>query len=220
MPITEADLFDYLAHANDVQAPGKFVYSNLGMGLLGHVISLVMQQPLAALLHEYVFSPLGMARSFINTGEQQELAIIDGHDRLGKPTPHWTFPVLAGAGAVYSCMSDMMQFVQANLTAPHNAVTQALHHMQQQDENQLQALAWMPPSLVDKLAGNRQILWHNGQTGGFASYLSIDPVHQTGVVVLSNQSVDVTMLGIMLTRLVRTQSWQSTSDQSDSNFQG
>ena len=43
--------------------------------------------------------------------------------------------------------------------------------------------------------------------GGYVSYLSIDKKTQSGVIVLANKAIDITMLGIMLTRQVRSQSW-------------
>ncbi|QTR48417.1 serine hydrolase [Thiothrix litoralis] len=51
------------------------------------------------------------------------------------------------------------------------------------------------------------MVWHDGQVGGYSAYLALDPQTNTGVVVLSAQSVDRNMLGMMLMRLLRTQSW-------------
>lgn len=67
-------------------------------------------------------------------------------------------------------------------------------------------IGWMLPTFIDRFMGNKYIVWHNGRVGGYTSYISIDTKNETGVVVLSNKSVDVTMLGTMLTRQVRTQS--------------
>jgi hypothetical protein len=43
----------------------------------------------------------------------------------------------------------------------------------------------------------------------------IDPETRTGTVVLANKPVDVTLLGAMLTRQVRTQSWSASDDDPD-----
>lgn len=45
--------------------------------------------------------------------------------------------------------------------------------------------------------------------GGYASYVALDTKAKTGIVILSNKAVDVTMLGMMLTRQARRQSWSS-----------
>jgi CubicO group peptidase (beta-lactamase class C family) len=43
---------------------------------------------------------------------------------------------------------------------------------------------------------SRTIVWHNGQTGGFASMMAFDPAAREGVVVLSNASVGVDDLAL------------------------
>jgi CubicO group peptidase (beta-lactamase class C family) len=67
----------------------------------------------------------------------------------------------------------------------------------------------LQPGFLDRLFGNRDVVWHNGMVGGYASYMSIDITTRTGVVILTNQANSVDMLGMMLTRQVRTQSWTS-----------
>lgn len=46
------------------------------------------------------------------------------------------------------------------------------------------ALGWH----IVKAPGDREIIWHNGGTGGFRSYLGIDRANGLGVVLLSNTS--------------------------------
>jgi hypothetical protein len=40
-------------------------------------------------------------------------------------------------------------------------------------------------------AGGHEVFWHNGGTGGYRSYLGLDPVAGTAVVVLSNSDKGV-----------------------------
>jgi hypothetical protein len=65
------------------------------------------------------------------------------------------------------------------------------------------------PSFIDHFVGNRSIVWRNGMVVGYVSYLSIDKESKSGVAILTNQATTIDMLGIMLTRQVRTQSWSS-----------
>jgi len=65
-----------------------------------------------------------------------------------------------------------------------------------------------PVNKIEKCFGNKTTLWHNGMVGGYASYMSIDRQTQSAAVILANKAIDVTMLGIMLTKKVRTQSWE------------
>lgn len=45
-----------------------------------------------------------------------------------------------------------------------------------------------------RLSG-RDIIWHNGGTGGYRSFLGFDPIAGHGVVILSNANVSVDDLG-------------------------
>src|SRR5690606_1482727 len=44
-------------------------------------------------------------------------------------------------------------------------------------------------------ASDRDIVWHNGGTGGYATFLGLDPVQRRAVVGRSNSSANVTDLG-------------------------
>ena len=46
------------------------------------------------------------------------------------------------------------------------------------------ALGWH----VTQLGDGRELVWHNGGTGGYRSYMAYEPKSRTGVVVLSNVS--------------------------------
>lgn len=198
--------FEYLKHADDIKPPGKFEYSNIGMGLLGHVMEKITGKDYATLLKEKILLPLGMLNTGIDLPANTNATVVKGFDQNGKETPWWTFKMLAGAGAIYSTADDIGKFIRANLD-PTQPLHATLKRMQAtQDMGDLRR-GWMPAGFMDKFFGNASALWHNGRVGGFSSYLSIDPVSQSGVVILFNRSVSVDMPGMMLTRQARIQSW-------------
>ena len=43
-----------------------------------------------------------------------------------------------------------------------------------------------------------RIVWHNGGTGGYSSFIGFDPESQVGVVVLANTADSVDYLGFRL----------------------
>jgi serine-type D-Ala-D-Ala carboxypeptidase/endopeptidase len=55
------------------------------------------------------------------------------------------------------------------------------------------ALGWHILSNFD-----REIIWHNGGTGGYHSFVAFDPKTRTGVVVLSNSANDIDDIGLHL----------------------
>lgn len=202
------DMFEYLATSEGKREPGRFEYSNFGMGLLGHVLERVMNRQFESLASEKLLAPLGMSNTAVSLTPNMEAHLAQGHTAKGEPSPIWTFSALAGAGAFNSNVKDMMRFVRANIEdgAPLTRTLKRCHEPQLGGDT---GIGWIQPSFLDRLFGNQTVVWHNGMVGGYASYVSIDTQSKTGVVVLFNKAVDVTMLGTMLTRQARTQSWSS-----------
>lgn len=198
-------LFDYLAAAEDKRAPGRFEYSNLGVGLLGHVLELVTGKSYETLVVQKVLEPLSMNTTAITATAEINERLAQGYTAKGVATGAWTFASLAAAGAFYSNAENMVRFIQANLQ--QGPISSSLQKMREPQCRGDTGIGWMQPRFLDRLFGNRTMVWHNGMVGGYASYLSVDAATQTGVVILTNQASSVDMLGIMLTRQMRTKSW-------------
>lgn len=186
------DIYEYLKTTTEQSAVGKFNYSNYGMGLLGHILERETGSSLDELAHKYIFTPQNMQNSGIETPDNQAANFIQGHDIDGNKIPRWEFSILAGAGAFYSNMIDMMKFSKNSI------------------DNQM-SIGWLSPSFIDNQLRNSSIVWHNGSVSGYSSYISVDRDNKTAVVFLSNQPVSLDMIGSMTTRLVRTQSWSKNT---------
>ena len=203
----EPDLvYEYLATTEENHKVGKFVYSNYGMGLLGHVLELVSGKSYEALLLEKILVPLTMTNTGINLTPEMERSLVKGYTSKGEETPLWTFQALEGAGALNSNAGDMLKFINANFEN-NTSISNALNKMREPQFDGSTGIGWMKPGFVDNFFNNKNVDWHNGMVGGYTSYLSIDRENKTGVLVIINKSVDVTMLGIQLTRVARIQSW-------------
>ncbi|HNX98921.1 MAG TPA: serine hydrolase, partial [Candidatus Aminicenantes bacterium] len=119
-----------------------------------------------------------------------------GHDGAGNAVSGWDLPTLAGAGALRSTAGDMVKFIQANLSSagPLAAALRRSHGRQRPVGGNTEiGLGWF----VTKTPGG-EIVWHNGQTGGYHSFLGLDPGRQTGVVVLHNSASDIDDIGFYL----------------------
>lgn len=206
--IEPKDIFEYLKTTEDKREPGRFEYSNFGMGLLGHVLEMVTKKNFETLVEEKLLVPLGMRNTAITLSPVMKDRLVQGHTKKGAPNPIWTFNVLAAAGAFNSDVEDVLKFIRANIEDDF-ILSRSLKKMHQQQFGGTTGIGWMLPTFFDKFVGNREVVWHNGMVGGYASYVSIDTEAKTGIVILSNKAVDVTMLGMMLTRQARTQSWSS-----------
>ncbi len=90
--------------------PGEtFRYSNLGYGILDHVIARLAGKPFADVMHDAVFAPLSMQRSAVDTTAKLTAleAVRYGHD--GQPIPPYQTDH-DGASAIYASAHDMARF--------------------------------------------------------------------------------------------------------------
>jgi CubicO group peptidase (beta-lactamase class C family) len=111
-----------------------------------------------------------------------------GHNDGRQPAANWDLTALAGAGAIRSDVSDMLTFVAANLGYVDSPLAKAMAAMttvrRPGPVKEIEiALAW---HITHR--GDREIIWHNGGTGGYRSWIGFDPKGRVGVVVLSNMS--------------------------------
>ncbi len=163
-----------------------YEYSNLGMGLLGHTLALKAGASYEQLVTRRILIPLQMKETAITLTPALRARLAPGHDGEGKVVPNWDLPTLAGAGALRSTAADMLTFLAANLDSiatPLSRTLQQTHGERHATDNpNLKiGLAW---HILSRPAG--KIVWHNGGTGGYRSFIGFDPVRRIGVVVLCN----------------------------------
>jgi len=161
-------------------------YSNLGMGLLGHILELKTGLSYEELVSERILEPLGMTNTFIEVPENKRAHLTTGHDGASQATQHWDFGELAGAGALRSSSADMMLYLRANMgltTTPLSAAMGMSHEFQldMPQEGHYIGLAWFTNK-----AKTNDIVWHNGATYGYQSFIGFDKAKGRGVIVLTN----------------------------------
>jgi CubicO group peptidase (beta-lactamase class C family) len=201
------DIYDYLKTCEGKQTEGEFEYSNFGMGLLGHLLEIRSGIKYEQLVTQKLLTPLQMNHTFVTVDSINKAYIAQGYDEEGKASPIWTDTVLTGAGSFLSNATDMVKFIQANLKEDATSISKSLIKTHNRQLNGETGLGWILPSSADKLLGNKDIVWHNGMAGGYASFLAIDKTNGYGVIILSNKAVDASTFGMKLVRTIRTQSW-------------
>jgi D-alanyl-D-alanine-carboxypeptidase/D-alanyl-D-alanine-endopeptidase len=169
----------------------QYEYSNLGVGLLGHALSLRAGMSYEALVRSRICDPLGMADTRVTLTPEVNARLAVGHNAAVAVTSSWDFPAtLAGAGALRSTANDMLMFLAANLGYTNTPLAQAMA-----DEVSIRRPAGAPDMQIAygwhvQTKDGSSIIWHNGGTGGYRSYLGYDPKARAGVVVLTNLSTD------------------------------
>lgn len=212
---TTDQLFAFLGDVTLAREPGeKYEYSNLGAALLGQALARRGKADWPTLVATRITRPLAMASTMVALGDEARARFAQGYDADGEPAKPWDLPVFAGAGALRSTASDLVTFVKAELAASKKPTTRldramALTQKPQRDteggpEGKI-GLAWhiKPDGLI----------WHNGQTGGFHSFVGFDPLRHLGVVVLaSGAAPPVDKLGLAAVSAVAGEPVPATLD--------
>ncbi|MCX6907038.1 MAG: serine hydrolase [Verrucomicrobia bacterium] len=164
----------------------KYEYSNLGMGLLGHVIALKAGKSYEALVVERICRPLKMDSTRIKLDAKLKARLAPGHTETGEPQANWDLPTLTGAGALRSTVNDLLKFLSANLGLNESRLTPTLRkshaiRFRGAAPDLDMALGW---HVYHKFGG--EIIWHNGQTGGYHSFIGFEPNKRRGIAILSN----------------------------------
>jgi CubicO group peptidase (beta-lactamase class C family) len=105
--------------------PGtRYQYSNMGMSLVGYILSLRARKSYEALLQENIFGPLGMNSSSTDFSKVRSRVVV-GVEKEGVAAPNWDMNALAPAGGIKTCAEDFARFVRAQFVPdPAIALTQ------------------------------------------------------------------------------------------------
>jgi D-alanyl-D-alanine-carboxypeptidase/D-alanyl-D-alanine-endopeptidase len=181
------DLYQFLSGYTLLRDPGsEFEYSNLGGGLLGHLLAYRAGTDYESMIGTRITRPLSMPDTSITLSSSMKRHMATGHNAMLAPVPNWELPTLAGAGALRSSVNDMLTFLEAFLGYKESPLAPAMKAMLEVRRPSGQTkigLGWLIYS-----TDGREIAWHNGGTGGFRSFAGYDPRERIGVVVLANAS--------------------------------
>jgi len=165
----------------------KWSYSNYGFGLLGWLLSKRVGKSLDEMMREWIFTPLNMRNSSVIIPESTTLLpVFKANDQ---PTKHWEFQdAMAGAGAVHSTVSDMLNYLEAHLNSADQSLQAALEQCRKEVHTMSPRMktgigyAWM----IQHEKDGSITYWHNGATYGSCSFALFNREKQLGIVVLSN----------------------------------
>lgn len=198
--ITKNMAVDRLSQLSMSQDSYDFTYSNYGYAVLGLVLEAVYDTDYTTLVNDFAQNELGLTNTKIS-------------DQNGDLENYWDWKngdAYLSAGAITSDISDMLAYAQMQLEGdPHFAdchhalaavnVSNASYESMGIRMDEI-GMAW----ILDTENG---IIWHNGGTGDYNSYLGFHPQSQTAVVILSNlppsYRIPATVLGVKLLEELR-----------------
>jgi CubicO group peptidase (beta-lactamase class C family) len=208
---TEADLLADVSTVKLESKPGTHAsYSNYGMMLLGYLLSAEAHSGYETLVKREVCLPLGLTNTTVSLQPGQAQHSAQGYRAILswgpliialRSAPWLEGNPLGGAGAIRSSAADMLRYLQANMHPEGLPVQHALREVHkvlfEEDEHTAFCMNWIQ-SHSERL--QQPMIWHNGGTGGFRSFLGFTADSRFGVLLLSNSTEAVDDLAINLLR--------------------
>jgi len=192
--ISDEMLLDRLGKVNLGDSDYSFKYSNFGMSVVGVVLEQIYEEDYTTLMNDYISEDLGLLNTRISDGS-------------GDLSNYWTWSksdAYMPAGALLSNITDMMQYLEMQINGSPDYLDMA--HDTLAEVNASNASYEKMGIRIDDIGigwmidNEKKIVWHNGGTDDYNSYIGFDKEKQIGVVVLSNLSPDykipATVMGI------------------------
>jgi serine-type D-Ala-D-Ala carboxypeptidase/endopeptidase len=166
--------------------PNAYVYSNYGYGLLGYLLGQAAGSSYQALVTERICVPLGLADTTFEVPPAARDRMAQGHAR-GRAVPGWHLGALAAAGGLHSTTADLATLLRGCLAGavgtPLDAAIRASVRPRADIPSGQIGLAWHLT-----VRGDRELIWHNGMTGGYSAMIAFDPVRSLGAAALANSA--------------------------------
>lgn len=192
--ISEKMLIERLGKINLNDSDYTFKYSNFGMATLGVVLEQIYNEDYTQLINDYISDDLGLKNTKIS-------------DKFGDLENYWKWSesdVYMPAGALLSNITDMMKYAEMHMDEKPKYL--AITHESLAEVNASSGTYEKMGIRIDDFASGwmidtvNNIIWHNGGTGNYNSYIGFDKENQIGLVVLSNlppnYRIPATVMGI------------------------
>ncbi|NKF05865.1 beta-lactamase family protein [Clostridium gasigenes] len=173
-----------------------FNYSNFGLSVVGSVLAEIYDTDYTTLMNSFINNDLGL----------QNTKISDG---TGAIEEYWHWNANDGylpAGGLVSTITDMMKYVQLQISEEKQYLSQAHKTIENinatSKRNEKMGIRMDAAGIGWMIDRENNIVWHNGGTSNFNSYIAFDKEKQVGVVILSNLSpsyrIPATVMGVKL----------------------
>jgi D-alanyl-D-alanine-carboxypeptidase/D-alanyl-D-alanine-endopeptidase len=203
---TTQQVYEFLSNSTLEDEPGTVAkYSNLGMGMVGHALSLKTGLSLDELIKKKILNVLGMNSTGIamnatgiSVSENIEPIFAVGHIAGNESKLMFLPEAVQGAGAIYSTVNDLLKYVSANLgliDSKINAAMEETHSIRypfyelqvpfkDPSGNESIPYAYIGLSWFSTTDLGTQVVWHNGGIDGYSSFVGFNPSKQIGLVIL------------------------------------
>lgn len=178
--LTTADIAVFVRQAKLTRQSYPPEYSNLGIAILGDMMAKAAGRPIVPLLRDFIEQDLGLA-GFCT--DRPQTGYVEGADADGTLCGNWLWDCgpFTCVGGLYTTADKLLDYAARHIanTPAYLAAGHRPHAACFEPDGQT-GLCW----LIDP---REEILWHNGGTGCFKTYLGLIPRSGAAVAVLSNQ---------------------------------
>ena len=152
-----------------VTPPGeRFHYSNVGMGIVAHIVARVSGRDFGTYLHDQVLAPLGLSHSFFDTDLSRRGEMAQRYDNTGRAFAFYVTST-PGTGELYASVHDVARFAMFHLK-DHLADQKPIITDEEIDQlhqpvihvlaDRSYGLGWM----VGRAADGSPVVYHNGES--------------------------------------------------------
>ena len=164
---------------------GVFQYSSWGHGVLGYVLGKISKKPYEELLKEKIITPLKLKDTTITLSSSQKSRAAQGYDEFLNEVGLRDHLIFQAPGALKSTPEDLFEFIKFQLSTKNKksidkASLQAQQALEKAEDRDI-AYGWF----IDQKSGS-PVLWHDGSTNGYLSFLHVDKTNDTAYFMLTN----------------------------------
>lgn len=180
-------MYAYLSSCTLVADVGeRFLYSNLGYGLLGQALARHAGTDFESILVKRVCDPLGLPDTRFHLSPDQQARAAGGHDWNLSPVPPLGFDAMMAAGTLRSSAQDLVRFLAANIGLVDSPLWATLQYAHVDREDAIGKSVDIGLGWLTATGGSRELILHNGATFGNMAFSAFDKERRRGVVVLAN----------------------------------
>jgi CubicO group peptidase (beta-lactamase class C family) len=191
-------VYDFISNTTLATEPGKKAsYSDIGMGLLGHILSIKSGLSFDQLVKDRILTVLGMNSTGMRINATQisvpegiQSRYATGHIAGEEINLEFVPESIQSAGAMYSSANDLLKYLSANIGLLKTEISDSIadthvirYPFGQSSENDaLQdyiGLGWTVTADLGK-----EVIWHTGSIDGYTSIIGFNPSRQIGLVIL------------------------------------
>lgn len=183
-----AQLYADLPNHTLARPPGSaFVYSNLGVALLGQGLARKAGEPFPQVLRERVTGPLGLADTQFGEAAASAARRAQGHDLDLKPVGTSDDGVLAPAGGLRSTPNDLLRLLELFVSGKGPGELPAAARLMLQadrpgdDAQTRMALGWRKTT-----THGETYYWSNGSGDGARAFMGFNPARGIAVVAIAD----------------------------------